>query len=664
MVRFTSLAVGLLTAAACNADFITQVKRAEPTVKTIPPPLQERAEPTATIAPYFAERAEPTVTIAPYLAKREEEAAPLLDERAPEPDSVTGVFKRAEATPIVDKRAPEPDSVTGEFKRAEATSPPVAPAWNSAPKDAPLRGNYTGDLRPQIHYSPPQNFMNDPNGLFKDAEGVYHVYYQYNPTEVVAGNQHWGHATSKDLYHWTNQKIALSPETEDEGIFSGSIVIDANNTSGFFPNQTNGVIAIYTLNTPESETQNIAYSFDGGYTFEKYSSNPVIPSTSTQFRDPHVTWFKDHWVMVVAYARAFEIGIFTSPDLKEWTAASNFSHHGLLGLQYECPNLVPIPVAGGTGDEDTYLLIISINPGAPLGGSTTQYFPGTFNGTHFTPLDSATRLSDFSKDNYAGQFFHGIPADEDPVFLAWISNWEYAQQVPTGELEGWRSSMSLPRRTHLANVTRTGWSLISYPFDLSPLYNASAPLAANAHLGNGNLSVEYAASVPSGALYLSVNVTNIPNNTLAQGTLNFTFSASSTGESVSGGMYLGGDAPFWLSRRNLHGFAETNPFFTDRFSVGNTINDQGTFTLDVVIDRTVLEVFLDAGRSSGTMTFFPEGKLDTLVVGTAGLNEGVVVAASVWGLEGAWGAMQSEDGWVYGNVTDASALGNATIRTR
>lgn len=178
MVRFTSLAVGLLTAAACNADFITQVKRAEPTVKTIPPPLQERAEPTATIAPYFAERAEPTVTIAPYLAKREEEAAPLLGERAPEPDSVTGVFRRAEATPIVDKRAPEPDSVTGEFKRAEATSPPVAPAWNSAPKDAPLRGNYTGDLRPQIHYSPPQNFMNDPNGLFKDAEGVYHVYYQ------------------------------------------------------------------------------------------------------------------------------------------------------------------------------------------------------------------------------------------------------------------------------------------------------------------------------------------------------------------------------------------------------------------------------------------------------------------------------------------------------
>ncbi|KAF7897286.1 hypothetical protein EAF00_005514 [Botryotinia globosa] len=524
---------------------------------------------------------------------------------------------------------------------------------SSVPTDAPLPGDYTGALRPQIHYSPPQNFMNDPNGLFRDADGVYHVYYQYNPTQTVAGNQHWGHATSKDLYHWDNQKIALYPENDDEGIFSGSAVVDANNTSGFFPNQTNGVVALYTLNTPQSETQNLAYSFDGGYTFEKYAQNPVIPSTSTQFRDPQVTWFEDHWVMVVAYARAFEIGIFTSPDLKEWTATSNFSHHGLLGLQYECPNLVRMPVADGTGDEDMYLLVISINPGAPLGGSTTEYFPGTFNGTHFTPLDSAARLTDFAKDNYAGQFFSGIPADEDPVFLAWASNWQYAQQVPTGELESWRSAMSLPRRTHLANVTRTGWALIQYPYDMTPLYNASEPLASSDNLGNGSLIADY-SSISSGAIYISCNVTALPNNSLAQGTLNFTFSSSSTRESISGGIYLGGDAPFWLSRRNLNGFAETNPFFTDRFSVGNTINDEGTFQLDVVIDRSILEVFVDAGRSSGTITFFPEGILDTVEVRAAGLHEGVLVDAKIWGLEGGWSEMANDDGIVYGNVTAAA----------
>ncbi|KAI9645800.1 Invertase [Ciborinia camelliae] len=536
------------------------------------------------------------------------------------------------------------------FLAAFASAETTSSAPSSVPTDRPYAGDYTGALRPQIHYSPPQKFMNDPNGLFRDADGVYHVYYQYNPTDIVAGNQHWGHATSRDLYHWDNQKIALYPGAEGEAIFSGSIVVDKNNTSGLFPNQNNGVVAIYTLNTAEAETQNIAYSFDGGYTFDKYAHNPVIPSTSTQFRDPHVTWFEDHWVMVVAYARAFEIGIFTSPDLKEWTHQSNFSHHGLLGLQYECPNLVRMPVAHGSGDEDTYLLIISINPGAPLGGSTTQYFPGTFNGTHFTPVDSAARLADFGKDNYAGQFFGGIPADEDPVFLAWASNWQYTQQVPTGN-EGWRSTMALPRRTHLANVTRTGLALISYPYDMSPLYNETKPLAANANLGNGSLIVDYSSSVPSGALRLTVNVTNLPDNSIAQGTLNFTFSSSTTRESVSGGMFLGGDANFWLSRRNFHGFAETNPFFTDRFSVGNTVNADGTFSLDVVIDRSILEVFVDGGRSSGTITFFPEGVLDTAEVRAGGLNAGVVVDAKIWGIEGGWVNMQSNDGLVYGNVT-------------
>ncbi|KAJ8065396.1 hypothetical protein OCU04_006084 [Sclerotinia nivalis] len=534
-----------------------------------------------------------------------------------------------------------------------AVSNAASSAPTAVPTDAPIPGNYTGALRPQIHYSPPTNFMNDPNGLFRDADGLYHIYYQYNPTATVAGNQHWGHATSKDLYHWDNQKIALFPENDSEGIFTGSAIIDVNNTSGFFPSQTNGVVAIYTLNTPESQTQNIAYSFDGGYTFEKYAENPVIPSTSTQFRDPQVTWFEDHWVMVVAYSRAFEIGIFTSPDLKEWTATSNFSHHGLLGLQYECPNLIPIPLAGGNGDENFHLLVISINPGGPLGGSTTQYFPGTFNGTHFTPLDSAARLSDFAQDNYAGQFFNGIPADEDPVFLGWASNWEYGQLVPTGELEGWRSAMSLPRRTHLANVTGTGWTLISLPYDLTPLYNETAPLASSEIIGSGSLIANY-SSIPSGAIYVSCKVTSSSNNALGQGTLNFTFSSSTTRESVSGGIFIGGDAPVWLSRRNFKGFAETNPFFADRFSIANTMNDEGTFQFDIVIDRSILEVFVDGGRSSGTITFYPEGILDTVEVRAGGLAEGVVVEAKIYGLDDAWGDMANDDGIVYGNVTTAN----------
>jgi beta-fructofuranosidase len=235
--------------------------------------------------------------------------------------------------------------------------------------------------------------------------------------------------TSTDLYHWENQKIALWTPNNFTYVFSGSSVIDVNNTSGFFPDQDNGVVAIYTLaeypgGVQGPQQQAIAYSRDGGYTFEAYANNPVIPSNSTQFRDPKVIWHAptERWVMVLAYAVDLTFGFYTSENLKEWTHASNLSHVGLLGLQYECPNLVQMPLEGS--DDPVWLLQLSINPGAPLGGSITEYFPGEFNGTHFVPFDAAARIADFSKDNYAGQFFYGIPGDHRQVSMAWASNWQ------------------------------------------------------------------------------------------------------------------------------------------------------------------------------------------------------------------------------------------------
>lgn len=506
--------------------------------------------------------------------------------------------------------------------------------------------------------------MNDPNGMFVDANGTYHLYYQYNPTDIVAGNQHWGHATSQDLYHWENQPIAIYPGAEGEGIFSGSAVVDVNNTSGFFPDEDNGVVAIYTLNTVEEEVQEIAYSHDGGYTFTKYSGNPVISINSTQFRDPKVIWHSEtsSWVMVVSYAQDFVIGIYTSPNLKNWTHASNFSHHGLLGLQYECPNLVPIPMLSNASIADPlnpsnfastgsmYLLAISINPGAPLGGSIAQYFPGTFNGTVFTPVDSAARIADFGKDNYAGQWFYGIPPTEPQISIAWASNWQYAQVVPTGQLEGFRSVMSLPRQNVLANTTRQPYQLVSFPVDLTQLYTTSAGSSlANSTTANSSLLYDYSTTVPSGALYFSLNVTGIPAVN-ASGTANFTFLSSVSGESLRGGFFFGGDTPFWLNRGYIRGFE--NPFLTDKFSVTNLIDpDTHTFRLDVVIDRSILEVFLDGGVRSATTTFFPEAPLDTLMVSTGGLNPGVGVAVEVWGLKSAWAAEEGINGTVRGNVT-------------
>ncbi|KAH0550976.1 hypothetical protein GP486_007659 [Trichoglossum hirsutum] len=508
----------------------------------------------------------------------------------------------------------------------------------SVPKGVPISGSYTGTLRPQVHFSPPREFMNDPNGMFKDAKGVWHLYYQYNPTDTVAGNQHWGHATSKDLYHWVNQPIALFPDKKGDGIFSGSAVIDVNNTSGFFTDQKDGVVAIYTLNTDQEQTQEIAYSKDGGYSFTKYANNPVISINSTQFRDPKVIWHAptSRWVMVIAYVQEYSIGIYTSPNLKDWTHASNFSHRGLLGLQYECPNLVPIPMQGTT--EQFHLLAISVNPGAPLGGSTTQYFPGHFNGTHFTPVDDAARLADFGKDNYAGQFFFGTPDNEPPVGIAWASNWEYSQVVPTGPLEDWRSSMALPRVYELANATRRPFQLISKPYDLTPLHTSQL-VPPNSPTANATVRVDY-SHIPSGALHFRASISHIPTANAA-GTANFTIyssSFSSTDESLRGGFFLAASADtlFWLDRSRAARRFPDNPFFTDKFSTSTPIRDSGVWSLEAVFDRSILDVFLDDGVQTATLTCFPDARLDVLEWATEGLNEGVEVSVEAWGLESGW----------------------------
>lgn len=488
-----------------------------------------------------------------------------------------------------------------------------------------------------------------------------------NPTDIVAGNQHWGHATSKNLYHWDNQKIALYPGAEGEGIFSGSAVIDVNNTSGFFPYQKNGVVAMYTLNTAKEQTQEIAYSVDSGYTFTKYTKNPVISINSTQFRDPKVLWYArtKSWVAVISYAQDFVIGIFTSPNLIDWTHASNFSHAGLLGLQYECPNLVSLPMLSNASipepldpsnfasTGEMFILQISINPGAPLGGSISQYFPGTFNGTHFAAVDSATRFTDFAKDDYAGQFFYNIPANEPQIAIAWASNWQYAQNVPTGPLENFRSFMSLPRRNVLANTTRAPYTLVSYPCDLGPLHTSSKPLASSNNLANSSLLYDYSTTVPSGALSFSMNITAIPLAN-ATGTANFTFMSSNTGESIRGGFFLGGDTPFWINRGYIRGY--DNPFFTDKFSTNSLIDpDTQTFRLLGVIDRSILEIYLDNGANVATVIFFPEGELDTLMLATRDLSMGVGVTADVWGLESGWTSQENANGTVVGNVTGAAS---------
>jgi beta-fructofuranosidase len=280
--------------------------------------------------------------------------------------------------------------------------------------------------------------------------------------------------------------------------------------------------------------------------------------------------------MVVAYPVDFEIGIFSSANLIDWTPESNFSHYGVTGLQYECPNMVEIPIEGNStsGNSSMYALLISINPGAPLGGSITEYFLGSFNGTHFDALDSTVKFTDFAKDNYAGQFFYGIAGSEDQITINWASNWQYTQVVPTAgdQLgDGFRSAMTVPRGHHIKELPRFGLSLISYPWNIMSIVESE--LASNNSLGNGTVLLDF-SSVESGALYFEANITGLTTAASLAGSLNFTFSSSMSGESISGGTFISsGDV--WLDRGHTDGFS--NPFFNDKFSATGLYNeDEGT----------------------------------------------------------------------------------------
>lgn len=528
------------------------------------------------------------------------------------------------------------------------TSTPTSSASSSPLQSgvAPV-GNYEGKLRPQVHFSPPVGFMNDPNGLFIDSRGVYHQYYQYNPYNTVAGNQTWGHATSTDLLHWQNQPIALAPLNGTDLVFSGSAVVDVNNTSGFFPNQTNGVVAIFTVATPYQQSQSIAYSFDDGYTFTRYSGNPILEIGSSNFRDPKVIWHEPtaRWVMILSFAQDFTIGFYTSEDLKDWTHVSNWTGHGLLGYQYECPNMVQMPMEGQ--DEPMWLMYVSINPGAPYGGSTGQYWPGDFNGTHFTAVDSVARIADFGKDNYASQFYYGIPGNQPQLSIGWASNWEYTNRVPTGPAEGWASVFSLPRVNYLRNATRIGYQLVSEPYNIDSLKPQTA-LFESDDFGNASSAARYGLNGASGAILLEANITGLnTTGTAFASSLNFTFASSTSGESFSGGQFFTGDYIFWMDRSKILGFED--PFFTGKFSQSFLFEDH--YDLKLIVDRGLIEAFILRGEKSGTLSMFPQAALDTVTVSTAGINPGAQVSIGVWELGSVWASTTNASGVVNGNST-------------
>jgi fructan beta-fructosidase len=308
--------------------------------------------------------------------------------------------------------------------------------------------------RPRYHFTPPQNFMNDPNGLvFYDGE--YHLFYQYNPFGDVWGHMSWGHAVSRDLVHWEHLPVALY---EEDGImvFSGSAVVDWQNTSGFGTKEDPPFVAIYTGHSEVEQTQNLAYSIDRGRTWTKYAGNPVIAIGAREFRDPKVFWYEPtgQWIMVTVLADQHKVRFDGSPDLKHWTYLSDFGPAGAVDGMWECPDLFPLSVED---QPETRKWVLKVDV---LKGTGGQYFIGDFDGTRFITdvKDDQILRVDYGQDFYAAQSWSDEPNDRR-IWIGWLNNWHYANTIPTLP---WRGLFSIPRELRLRKYPK-GFRLLQQP---------------------------------------------------------------------------------------------------------------------------------------------------------------------------------------------------------
>ena len=460
---------------------------------------------------------------------------------------------------------------------------------------------YTEKYRPQFHFSPEANWMNDPNGLvFFDGE--YHLFYQYYPDSTVWGPMHWGHAISKDLVHWTHLPVALFPDSLGY-IFSGSAVVDERNKSGFAFGDIPAIVAVFTYHNPKLEakgsvsyqSQGIAYSTDKGRTWTKYSGNPVLPNPGKKdFRDPKVFWYEatGKWNMILA---AFDrVQIYSSRDLKSWNFESEFGMNaGAHGGVWECPDLFPLKVAGSGVTK--WVMLVSINPGGPNGGSATQYFTGSFDGHNFIPDATDERWIDWGTDNYAGVTFSGVPdADGRRIFMGWMSNWNYATVVPTNV---WRSAMTIPRELSMINENEN-YVLISKPVrELNELRTGPELL------------------LPGKESKQTGKIISMENPGLNQCELNFEFN---TGKEFKDSIKVILENK--LGGKIIAGYSGiTEQIFIDRTKSGNSsfskgfasvvkapYKASGILKMSMFIDAASAELFVDDGKLVMTTIFFPE----------------------------------------------------------
>jgi fructan beta-fructosidase len=468
-------------------------------------------------------------------------------------------------------------------------------------------------FRPGFHFTPPKNWVNDPNGLvFFDGE--YHLFFQHNPFGNDWGHMSWGHAISTDLLHWQHLPVAIA-ETDGVMAFSGCAVVDWNNSSGFGKNALVLIFTGHRDGASRIEDQRLVYSLDRGRTWVFFEGNPVLDIGLGDFRDPKVFWHdpSGRWVMLVALPDPRQVSFYTSSDLKTWVHRSDFGPVGAVGGIWEVPELFELKIANSS--EKRWVLKVDAIEGGPSGGAAGQYFVGHFDGVQFVPenLETVPNWVDYGKDFYAAVSYSDIPADDGRrIWLGWMSNWQYARETPT---HPWRGAMTIARSLSLSKVG-SGLVLVQEPIrELEGL---------------------------RGRLY-EVSESGLMNGTLeARGTkleIDIVFKAGDANEfglKVRVGTNHHTKIGYNLERqelfidRNNSGTTDFSPHFAGVHAVPLKLKD-GILKLHIFVDQSSLEIFADGGRTVMTELIYPQPDDDGIEI--YGIGGTVEVNAKIWELE-------------------------------
>ena len=439
---------------------------------------------------------------------------------------------------------------------------------------------YLEKYRPQYHFTPEKNWINDPNGLVYYA-GEYHLFYQYNPYGDKWGHMSWGHAVSKDLLHWEHLPIALTeyldPQTIDSTmVFSGTAIVDKNNSSGLCEGK-DCLIAIYTSNVHKNnqglkQHQSLAYSNDKGRTWKRYDKNPILDIQRKDFRDPKVFWYEPQqkWVMTLVIPDLHKVQLYQSKNLLQWDLMSEFGKAGDTTRIWECPDLYQLPIENETGQSKW---VLSLSGGHPAGPTFVgmQYFVGDFDGTTFTSSQSEAKYIDHGKDFYAGIVYNNVP--DRTIMMGWINNWTYGNQVPTSP---WRGAFSLPRQLSL-NKKNDQYYLLQKAIEETKSLRG-AEIKDREKYNGGSLEIE-----------LEWNG--------ADGTILELFS---NGEEKT---IIGKRGDFVFVNRVKSGLVDFQADFASLDQV--KVNGNEKILLHIFVDQSIVEVFVNDGEASITSQVFP-----------------------------------------------------------